>query len=103
MSTTNALTGDLRKDIATTFQMIGALRDEIRLKAHLLGMEARSEWDRLEPRVAEAERLASEASHATKSALEWLVSDLRHLVTRTDKELGTSEEKPKATAGGGAD
>lgn len=41
------------------------LRDEIRVQVHLGGMEAKKAWDELEPKLAEADRLAENASEDT--------------------------------------
>ena len=41
---------------------LGRLRDEIRVQVHLGGMDAKKAWDELEPKLAEADRLAENAS-----------------------------------------
>ena len=49
------------------------LRDEIRVQVHLGGMDAKKAWDELEPKLAEADRLAENATEeAYQSALESL-------------------------------
>jgi len=42
-----------------------ALRDELRLKAHLANMDLKAEWDKLEPKV---EKVWSELSEASVDA-----------------------------------
>ena len=41
------------------------LRDEIRVQVHLGGMDAKKAWDELEPKLAEADRMAENASEET--------------------------------------
>jgi hypothetical protein len=49
------------------------LRDEVRLQLHLANMDAKKAWDELEPKLAEADRLAENATEeAYQSALESL-------------------------------
>ena len=49
------------------------LRDEIRVQVHLGGMEAKRAWDELEPKIADADRLAENASEeAFRAAVDTL-------------------------------
>jgi len=49
------------------------LRDEIRVQVHLGGMEAKKAWDELEPKIADADRLAENASEeAFRAAVDTL-------------------------------
>ncbi|HEY1957584.1 MAG TPA: hypothetical protein VGH28_18320 [Polyangiaceae bacterium] len=41
------------------------LRDEIRVQVHLGSLEVKKAWDELEPKIAEADRLAENASEET--------------------------------------
>jgi hypothetical protein len=55
---------ELEKNLA----QLSALRDEVRVKAHLAKMDVKDRWRELEPRIAavfeQAGKSASEASHA---------------------------------------
>ena len=53
------------------------LRDEIRLQIHLAGMEAKSAWRNLEPKLEEVERLALAEGSVVKDATRELARDLR--------------------------
>ena len=47
------------------------LRDEIRVRIHLAGVEVKSAWDHLEPQIAGVEMMASfESSPAARTLLE---------------------------------
>ena len=52
------------------------LRDEIRVQVHLGGMDAKKAWDDLEPKLAEADRMAENAS---EDAFHTAVETLRKL------------------------
>jgi hypothetical protein len=52
------------------------LRDEIRVQVHLGGMDAKKAWDELEPKLADADRMAENAS---EDAFREVVDTLRKL------------------------
>jgi hypothetical protein len=52
------------------------LRDEIRVQVHLGGMDAKKAWDELEPKLADADRMAENAS---EDAYREVVGTLRKL------------------------
>jgi hypothetical protein len=71
---------ELKTEIQRTFTKLTALRDETRVKIHLAGMDVRSAWDELQPKLEEAEhvarRAAETASEATLEALRATASSL---------------------------
>lgn len=73
MATTENLKASLDKDLADLARM----RDEIRVKLHLAGMDAKSAWKSLEPRLDDLEREAREEGEAVKSASVALAHDLK--------------------------
>jgi ElaB/YqjD/DUF883 family membrane-anchored ribosome-binding protein len=78
---------DLKKHLKDGLADLAQLRDEIRVKVHLAGMDAKSEWNRLEPRVLELEgkakaaleKAADEVAQGTREALDELIDALRKL------------------------
>lgn len=48
--------------------MLRGLRDEIRVQAHLAGMDLKKEWEKLEPRLNEAEQMVDAISAASVAA-----------------------------------
>lgn len=78
-----------------TMQELATLRDEIRLNLHLAGMDARSEWDKLQPKLRDLEMRVEQGGGKTaklarevRSALE----ELRELVQEPRvSELMTQE------------
>lgn len=70
-------TKELESDIKSGLLHLTQLRDEIRVKLHLAGMDAKDAWAKLEPKVDEAERLAHEVSDVTKKAVDDMVARVR--------------------------
>jgi hypothetical protein len=66
MSDTAAeLKNELKKGL-TTLQM---LRDEVRLRLHLANMELKTQWNKIEPQLAEVEKKAEDVSEASRAML----------------------------------
>jgi hypothetical protein len=76
IQSTNA---DLKKDLHKGLADLRTLRDEVRVKLHLAGMEAKKEWDELEPQLAELERAAGDLGAAAQTAVSKAVSRLSKL------------------------
>jgi len=77
---------DLATDIRTSRDAIRTLRDEIRLKLHLAGMDAKDAWAALEPKLAEVEHAAEDVSETTRRALRDVLARLRALRSRIESE-----------------
>jgi ElaB/YqjD/DUF883 family membrane-anchored ribosome-binding protein len=60
-------TKEMKQEIQKGIQMLEALFDEIELKLHLAGMDARDAWKEVR---GQAEKAAREASVASKHALD---------------------------------
>lgn len=73
MTTTQNLKATLAKELGDLAQ----LRDEIRVKVHLAGLDARSAWQQLEPRLDELERDFREEGEVVKDASVLLAKDLK--------------------------
>ncbi|HJZ85757.1 MAG TPA: hypothetical protein VKN99_11335 [Polyangia bacterium] len=78
---------DLKQELKRGLELLKTLRDEIRLDLHLAGMEARDQWTRLEPRIAQLEKRGQELGAASKQALDELLA--------AAKRLRDSLRKPK--------
>jgi hypothetical protein len=59
-----------------------ALRDELRVQAHLAGLDARVAWDRLREETSTAERAAEHACESALTRLEHTIDDLRSTLTK---------------------
>ena len=67
---------DFQKQLREGLEELRTLRDEIRVKMHLAGMEAKERWKALEPRF---EQIEGEVREATDSATEQLRGALDEL------------------------
>lgn len=73
-------TSDLAGDILR-------VADEIRVRIHLAGMEAKDAWTKLEPRVKELERKLGHATDRAAAELDEVGRALRHELDRLHKSL----------------
>jgi hypothetical protein len=72
---------DLKHQVhVQNFAKLRQLRDEIRLKVHLAGMEARDAWRKLEPRFGNAERLVVETTETSRRELTDLVERFKQFL-----------------------
>ena len=74
--TTKKLGSELEKNV----ERLRALRDEVRLKAHLAKLDVKDRWNELEPRVAAVvEQAAKSASDASRTAVNEAIHALEKL------------------------
>jgi hypothetical protein len=70
-------TEELKTDLQKSLEALQTLRDEIRVRIHLAGMDAKDAWNKLEPTLLEAERLAEEVTDASRAAMAEIVKKVR--------------------------
>ena len=63
-------------------QELQRMADEVRVKIHLAGMDAKDAWEKLEPKLKEFEHKLGEASDRVEAEL---VDAAHHLKTQLDK------------------
>lgn len=63
-----AMKDDLKREFESDLAQLQTLRDEIRVRVHLAGMEMKDQWRKLEPRLSEIEQAAEKATEATRHA-----------------------------------
>lgn len=64
-------------EFAAAMADLRQLRDEVRLKLHLAGMDARSAWEKLEPSIAALEQEFEQKSEVVAQSLHDTVLALR--------------------------
>ncbi|HRI11214.1 MAG TPA: hypothetical protein PKW35_25525 [Nannocystaceae bacterium] len=79
---------DLRERFHKGLADLRTLRDEIGLKLHLAGMDARQAWEQLEPRIAELESQAQSASESAAQATDKVIAELREALGNLRKKVG---------------
>lgn len=67
-------TNQIENELEETRALIRTLRDEIKIKLHLAGMEARETWQRLD---AGSEKLVRELGKASRETIDAAVTELR--------------------------
>jgi hypothetical protein len=63
-------TKELKAELEKSVGILRTLRDELRVKAHLAGLNAKDQWRELEPRLeAAVERATRDVSEASRQAV----------------------------------
>ncbi len=68
---------ELKKELKKSLALLQTLRDEVRVKLHLAGMDAKGQWKKLEPRLKEVEHAAEEITEASRTAVVDAVKKLK--------------------------
>jgi hypothetical protein len=68
---------ELKAEIQKSQELLRTLRDELRVTAHLAGMQAKEHWKALEQRASEVEDAAGEVTVASRDALSQVLGALR--------------------------
>jgi hypothetical protein len=79
MSQISRTTTELKNEIQKSLGLMRTLRDEVRVKLHLAGMDAKEEWRKLEPHLTDVERAACDFTEATRTAVTEAVKRLSKL------------------------
>jgi hypothetical protein len=62
-------TTELKDELKKNLERLQTLRDEVRVHLHLATMEAKDEWNKLEPHLAGAEKAAETVSEASRQVV----------------------------------
>ena len=64
-------TDDLKTELKKSLELLATLRDEVRVKVHLAGMEAKDQWSKLDTELTHVQEATSKAAtEATRNALD---------------------------------
>jgi ElaB/YqjD/DUF883 family membrane-anchored ribosome-binding protein len=73
-------TNDLKADLNKSLEHLQTLRDEVRVKLHLAGLDAKQLWEKLEPEIEAAIKHArSDVSEAARKAIHESAAALQKL------------------------
>src|SRR5690242_18488205 len=72
-NTSNELKNELKKSLG----LLRTLRDEVRVKLHLGGMDVKEQWKKLEPHLEEVEKKAEDLTEASRAAVTEAVKRLQ--------------------------
>jgi hypothetical protein len=70
---------DLKDELKKSADLLRTLRDEIKVKVHLAGMDAKDQWAKLEPELFKVERAAEQATESSKKVLDDALKRLKSL------------------------
>jgi predicted nucleic acid-binding Zn-ribbon protein len=72
-------TDELKKELKKSVALLRTLRDEVRVRLHLGGMDVKEQWNKLEPHLQEVEKKAEELTDASRNAVAEAVKRLQKL------------------------
>ena len=75
-------TNQIENELEDTRALIRTLRDEIKVKLHLAGMDARATWQKLD---AGSEKLVRELGKASRETIDAIITELRRLNQSIEK------------------
>ncbi len=78
------------KSETSTWDDIRRIRDQLKLELHLAGMEAREQWDKLQPKLAELETTFEAGAHKAGTAI---ADEVSALGAKLHKLLGDIKSK----------
>ena len=65
---------ELKKELRKTADLLKTMRDEIKVKLHLAGQEAKDRWQKIEPEI---EKVGQEIAKTSKSTMDELVTRVK--------------------------
>jgi lipid II:glycine glycyltransferase (peptidoglycan interpeptide bridge formation enzyme) len=70
---------DLKSEMKKGVDLLKTLRDEVKVKLHLAGMDVKDQWAKLEPELSKVERAADQATEASKKLLDETLKRLKSI------------------------
>lgn len=83
---------DIEQQVREMADDVKRLRDELRMRLHLAGLDAKKRWDELEPSRNQAQQLARDAGEGSRRKLSELRDGLRELLERVRGEVGDRQD-----------
>ena len=85
---------DLKQDLDNVRHSIRGMRDELKVQAHLMKMDLKDEWQKLEPKLSEAELYLDAVSDAAVASARDLERRLVQLKKRFHDLAGQHQMRP---------
>ena len=70
---------ELKKELEKNLTLLQTLRDEVRVRLHLAGMDLKEQWNKLEPHLEDVEKKAGELTEDARAAVGDAVKKLQKL------------------------
>lgn len=74
-------TAERRRDLKAFQSDVRALRDEVRLKIHLAGMDLKQEWEKFEPQLDRVINSAAQVSNEAVAEVKRRLNEFRKRLT----------------------
>jgi hypothetical protein len=68
---------ELKEELKKRIAALRTLRDEVRVKMHLASLDAKTEWNKLEPHLLDLEHAAEEATEASRRKVEEAIQKVK--------------------------
>jgi hypothetical protein len=75
----NDAKAELKKELEKGVTRLQTLRDEVRVRLHLAGMDLKEQWKKLEPHLEEVEKKAADVTDDARAMLGEAVKKLEKL------------------------
>ena len=82
-----ATSDEIRTELEKTVGLLKTLRDEARVRVHLAGMDVKTAWNELQPKLDEAERLTARAAETATEATLTTVRETAHKLQQLVRSL----------------
>jgi hypothetical protein len=79
------ITDNLKGEVTRNLERLQTLRDEVRVRLHLGGMDAKDRWNELEPLLVDVERAAQQFSESSRAALAQAIEKLENFRSSLNK------------------
>ena len=79
----------VKQDLEDTRDDLKQAADEIKLKMHLAGMDAKDAWDEIQPRLADFERRFDDKADEVSDELKALGSDIKQRLLNIKAKLNS--------------
>ncbi len=80
-------TQDWKRDLTKLRDDVRTMADDLRVRIHLAGMDAKDAWNKLEPRLQEFEQRAENAVQTTSTELREAAKDLKARLQKLRESL----------------
>lgn len=84
---------DTDNSFAGVMSELAGLRDALRLKIHLAGMDARDAWEQMQPKLHELERSVKETNTAVASSLHEAAENLRERLRQLQDDVDSGQDQ----------
>jgi hypothetical protein len=79
---TEKITNDVKAEVKKGLDRLTTLRDEAKVHLHLASLDAKQEWEKLEPRIDELQAKASDLGETSRATIRELIDRAEGFVAK---------------------